>query len=52
MKQAEKFAKLGLRVIRADQTKLLPRHYIEPLAEEEPNLQNDLFGGYDESEEN
>lgn len=47
MKQAEKIGKLGLRVISADQTKLLPRHYIEP-PEEESSPQSDLFGDQDE----
>lgn len=49
MKQAEKIAKLGLRVISANQTKLLPRHYIEPPDEEQQTLQDRLFADPDES---
>jgi hypothetical protein len=41
--QAEKIKKLGLRVITADQTRLLPRRYIEPPDESEPSPQVDMF---------
>ncbi len=48
MKQADKIQKLGLRVISADQTKLLPRHYIEPPDDEPPISQDRLFADPDE----
>jgi len=48
MKQAEKIQKLGLRVISADQTKLLPRHYIEPPDEAPPSPQTRLFSDPDD----
>lgn len=51
--QADKIKKLGLRVITADQTRLLPRRYIDPPAEEEPRAQVEMFrlsGGPTESE--
>lgn len=42
LKNAPKLEKLGIRAITADQTKLLPRQYIDP-PEEAPELQSDLF---------